>query len=61
MKNLKSSKLLKTFEIGKNQLSSVIGGTEVLYDSPYTIAGSDGCSLSCPDNRMDHKDGSGVK
>jgi hypothetical protein len=59
-RNLKSSKLLKQFEIGKNLMTSIIGGTEIDYSTPYSISGSESCSASCPDFAIDHR-GGGVR
>jgi len=54
--SFKSSKVLKTFEIGRSHLSMVAGGTTVVkFSSPYHIDGDDACSVSCPDARVDWK------
>lgn len=58
MKNkvkFKSDKLLKSFEIGKKESTLLNGGTSgYQYITSYTIPGSEGCSMSCPDAYIDH-------
>ena len=50
-KKIKSSKLLKSFEIWQSSLSKVTGGAP--YSTEYTIPGSAACSFWCPDGKVD--------
>lgn len=53
---LNASKFLKNFEIGKNKLTQINGGTNPQFIATgYYIAGSEGCSISCPDITNDYK------
>jgi hypothetical protein len=57
MKNLKSSKFLKTFEIGQSKLASVKGGTNYEFSTDYYLPGNEACSVTCPDQKRDYRDG----
>jgi hypothetical protein len=61
--NVRSSKFLKTFEIGKSKQSDVLGGgpNDPGGSGPggggwitsYTIPGSEASSYACPDTKQD--------
>ena len=55
-KNLKSSRLLKSFAISQGKLANIGGGTHIEYfPSAYTQPGNDACSEACPDSTKDWK------
>ena len=53
----KSSKMLKSFEIGNKGMANVKGGINYDTTEAYTISGSTSCSVSCPDYKRDTSNG----
>jgi hypothetical protein len=58
--NVKSSKFLKSFEIGKSKQSNVLGGgpndpggSPSGWITSFTITGSAASSYACPDTKQD--------
>ena len=59
--NVKSAKLLKSFEIGNKLANALTGGTLMEFPTSYTMDGDNACNDSCPDYKVDRSDGSAKK